>query len=200
MSERVVTFVTGNANKLREAQQIFASANVPWKLEPRSVDGACALTVPEVQGTTQEVAIAKCSAAARAIGGPCLTEDTALCYSALGGLPGPYIKDFLGNIGVQGLHKLVAGFEDKRATALCTFAFCAGPDAQPVLFEGTCPGTIVEPRGETAFGWDPVIEIEGTGKTCVAADSFAEMTKDEKNAVSHRARALAKVVEFLASN
>ncbi|WFD33505.1 adenylate kinase [Malassezia cuniculi] len=159
MSERVVTFVTGNANKLREAQQILARANVPWKLESRSVD------VPEIQGTTQEVAIAKCSAAARAIGGPCLTEDTALCFRALGGLPGPYIKHFLGNVGVHGLHKLLAGFEDKSATALCTFAFCSGPDAEPILFEGTCEGKIVAPRGETDFGWDPVIEIDGTGKT-----------------------------------
>lgn len=185
MSERVVTFVTGNANKLREAQQILAAAGVPWRLEARAVD------VPEVQGTTQQVARAKCAAAARAVGGACLTEDTALCYRALGGLPGPYIKDFLSRLGVDGLARLVAGFDDKRAFALCTFAFCAGPDAEPVLFEGTCDGAIVPPRGETAFGWDPVIEIDGTGKT------FAEMSKDEKNSLSHRARALAKVVAFL---
>lgn len=80
-------------------------------------------TVPEVQGTTEEVALEKCKRAAelvsyitsiqqpppilmmlamRQIGGPCITEDTALCFEALGGLPGPYIKHFLKKLGLSG--------------------------------------------------------------------------------------------------
>jgi len=59
--------------------------------------------VPEIQGTTQEVAIAKCRSAAQQMQGPCLTEDTALCFTALEGLPGPYIKDFLGRLGHDGM-------------------------------------------------------------------------------------------------
>ena len=58
--------------------------------------------VPEVQGTTQDVARAKCRAAAQQLQGPCLTEDTALSFHALGGLPGPYIKDFLHTLGLDG--------------------------------------------------------------------------------------------------
>lgn len=58
--------------------------------------------VPELQGTTQEVAKAKCSAAAKELNAACVTEDTALCFEALGGLPGPYIKDFLGTVGHDG--------------------------------------------------------------------------------------------------
>lgn len=102
---RVITFVTGNKNKLREVQAILEkSGELPWKLDSKALDGRCwALTaVPEVQGTTQDVALAKCRSAAEQLQGPCLTEDTALAFTALKGLPGPYIKDFLGNLGHDG--------------------------------------------------------------------------------------------------
>lgn len=58
--------------------------------------------VPELQGTTQEVAIEKCRRAAELLQGPCITEDTALCFEALNGLPGPYIKHFLKGLGLDG--------------------------------------------------------------------------------------------------
>lgn len=63
----------------------------------------CTLTpVPELQGTTQEIAKAKATTACKALGAPCVTEDTALCFEAMNGLPGPYIKDFLGSLGHDG--------------------------------------------------------------------------------------------------
>ena len=55
-----------------------------------------------MQGSTREVAIAKCRRAAELLGGPCITEDTALCFAALNGLPGPYIKYFLAELGHDG--------------------------------------------------------------------------------------------------
>ena len=84
-----------------------------------------------------------------------------------------------------GLNRLLAGFDDKGATAICTFAYCEGPGFEPVLFEGKTLGRIVPPRGPTDFGWDPVFEVDGHGKTCVELTnvSFAEMDKSEKNAV-----------------
>lgn len=80
-----------------------------------------------MQGTTVEVAAAKCARAAELVGGPCITEDTALCYAALNGLPGPYIKQFMVELGHEGLNKLLVGFDTKRAEAVCTFAYSAGP-------------------------------------------------------------------------
>lgn len=62
-----------------------------------------ALLVPELQGTTQEIARDKCRRAADIIQGPCITEDTALCFDALDGLPGPYIKDFHTRLGLEGM-------------------------------------------------------------------------------------------------
>ena len=75
-------------------------------------------------------------------------EDTSLCFHALGGLPGPYVKWFLGAVGPDGLHRMLAGFDDKSADAVCVFAYCAGPDAAPLLFEGRTAGTVVAPLDE----------------------------------------------------
>lgn len=100
------------------------------------------------------------------LGGPCITEDTALCYHALNGLPGPYIKHFMDAIGHAGLNTLLDGFPTRTAYALCTFAWSAGPGTEPILFEGRTEGEIVQARGPTTFGWDAVFQpVEGGGKT-----------------------------------
>ncbi|KAL7282761.1 Maf/Ham1 [Trametes coccinea BRFM310] len=180
-----ITFVTGNAGKLREVRQILGAANI--EVDSQELD------IPEVQGTTQEVAIAKCRRAAELLGGPCITEDTALCFEALNGLPGPYIKYFLKELGHEGLNKLLIGFPTTAAWALCTFAYSAGPGTEPILFEGRTDGRIVPARGDGHFGWDPVFEAEDTGKT------YAEMASEEKNKISHRGRALEKLEKYLKS-
>ena len=64
-----------------------------------------------------------------------------------------------------GLNKLLIGFPTTSASALCTFAYSAGPGTEPILFEGRTDGKIVPPRGVGKFGWNPVFEVEGTGKT-----------------------------------
>lgn len=85
--------------------------------------------------------------------GPTLVEDTSLCYHALKGLPGPYIKWFLDKLGHDGLNKMLAGYEDKSAYAQCIFAYCNGPGSEPVVFVGRTEGKIVPARGPTDFGW-----------------------------------------------
>ncbi|KAI0638644.1 Maf/Ham1 [Trametes polyzona] len=180
-----ITFVTGNAGKLREVRQILGASNI--EVESKELD------IPEVQGSTQEVAIAKCRRAAELLGGPCITEDTALCFKALNGLPGPYIKYFLKELGHDGLNKLLVGFDTNAAWALCTFAYSAGPGSEPILFEGRTDGRIVPARGTANFGWDACFEAEGTGQT------YAEMPTEEKNKISHRGRALEKLENYLRS-
>ena len=97
-------------------------------------------------------------------------EDVSLCFNAFKGLPGPYIKDFLTNLGREGLYKMVEGFEDKSAYAQCTFALCLGEGQEPLMFVGKCNGTIVAPRGDNAFGWDPIFQPDGFDGT------FAEIS------------------------
>jgi inosine triphosphate pyrophosphatase len=65
-------------------------------------------------------------------------------------------KSFLDKVGREGLYKMVESCEDKSGYAQCIYAFCEGRDAEPVLFVGRNDGTIVVPRGENMFGWDPV--------------------------------------------
>ncbi|CAG8518258.1 9843_t:CDS:2 [Acaulospora colombiana] len=64
-----------------------------------------------------------------------------------------------------GLNRLLAGFEDKSAYALCTFAYSTGPGTEPMLFEGRTDGRIVSPRGPTDFGWDPIFQPDGFDQT-----------------------------------
>lgn len=82
---RVLTFVTGNAKKLEEIKAILGH-NFPMKIESVKLD------LPELQGEVDEISIEKCKEAARRIKGPVVVEDTSLCFNALNGLPGPYIK------------------------------------------------------------------------------------------------------------
>ena len=86
---------------------------------------------------------------------------------------------------------MIKNFDDKTAYAQCIFAFCEGPDAEPIVFTGRCNGSIVEPRGENMFGWDPVFQPDGFDQT------FAEMDAETKHGISHRGNALLQVKQFL---
>eukprot|EP01132_Coremiostelium_polycephalum_P004040 gene4040-5057_t len=181
ISKKIV-FVTGNAKKLEEAIAILGSS---LPIESRKID------LPELQGDPIEISKEKCRIAAKEINGPVLIEDTCLCYNALKGLPGPYIKWFLDSIKPEGLYTLLAGFEDKSAYALCNFAYSEGPGFEPIVFEGRTNGKIVPPRGPRDFGWDPVFQPDGFEQT------YAEMDKSLKNTISHRTRSLQLVKQFL---
>lgn len=185
MSAKTITFVTGNAKKLEEVVAILGP-NFPHKIVSLKLD------LPELQGTPQYICIEKCKEAARRVQGPVIVEDTCLCFNALKGLPGPYIKDFLGALEPEGLTKLLNGFEDRTGYAMCLFGFSEGVDKPVDILEGKVPGKIVEsPRGSRDFGWDPIFQPEGYDKT------FAELDKSEKNKISHRSLALHKLMEHL---
>lgn len=137
----------------------------------------------------------KCKLAFKHLKTPVLVEDTSLCYNALNGLPGVYIKWFLEKTGLDGLNKILAGYEDKSAYAQCIFALGVPHEdsCKVFTFVGRIEGNIVSARGPTDFGWDPVFEPSGLE----IKKTFAEMTKEEKNGVSHRSKALEKVQSFL---
>ena len=172
-----VTFVTSNARKLAEARAILG-ATPALTLTSRALD------LPELQGEPEDVARAKARRAAVVLGGPALVEDTSLCYDALGGLPGVYVKWFLEKTGPEGLVDALAAYDDKSAEALCVLAYATGPeDESPRTFVGRTRGRIVRPRGSRDFGWDCVFEPEGR------AETYAEMDAATKNSISHRYRA-----------
>ncbi|PCG88906.1 Ham1-like protein [Penicillium occitanis (nom. inval.)] len=180
---KTLNFITGNKNKLSEVRAILGDAVV---VDNKSVD------VPEIQGTIEEIAKEKCRRAADAVGGPVLTEDTALEFHAYKGLPGPYIKSFLEALGHEGLNRMLDSFDDRSAEAVCTFAFSNGPGEEPLIFQGRTLGKIVSARGPPNFGWDPIFEYEGK--------TYAEMDKEEKNKISHRYKALMELKAWLIEN
>lgn len=126
---RTLTYVTGNAKKLEEVIAILGK-NFPRTLDSYKID------LPELQGEIDEICIKKCQAAAKHLDKPVIIEDTCLCFNALHGLPGPYIKWFLEKLHPEGLHKLLTGWEDKSAQAVCTFAYSSGAGGEVILFKG----------------------------------------------------------------
>ena len=189
---KTITFVTSNANKLREVSQVMSTNKT---LNFINVD----IDLPEFQGTAEDVAKFKCIEATKHISGPVIVEDTSLSFNALNGMPGPYIKWFLKAVGPDGLYKMVSGFEDHTAFAQCTFAYKENKDAEVKLFVGKCDGKIVEPRGATTFGWDPCFEPKAQPNVSSEGDkvqTFAEMDGLVKNGISHRGKALEELKQY----
>ena len=191
-----LTFVTGNAKKLEEVRAILSAGAESGKVLPFEIISQ-KLDLPELQGEPEDVAREKCLLAVKEVKGPTIVEDTCLCFNALGGLPGVYIKWFLEKLGHEGLNNLLVAYEDKTAYALCTFAYCPGTGQEVLIFDGRTPGKIVPARGPHAFGWDPVFEPSVGQPEGGPLQTYAEMDKDVKNTISHRYRALAKLRDFL---
>ena len=184
IDEFCIYFVTGNAKKEREVNAILREEDIaPFRVQHVDID------LPELQGDPAEIAKAKCREAAERTGGAVLIEDTSLCFAALNGLPGPYIKWFMQGLGNDGLWRLLASHEDRTAYCQCALAFSAGPGSEPQLWLGRTDGTIVEPCGSGGFGWDAIFVPDG------CETPFADMPLATKNTVSHRGRVLA---QFLA--
>ena len=187
-----IYFVTGNVKKWEEVKCILGP-HLPNTLDTTSLD------LPEIQGTIEEIAIAKCKYAAKHLSSAVITEDTALIFDDMNGMPGPYIKWFLDALKLDRLSLMAKSFSKAvhqsseipcKARAVCTMAYAPGPDSEPIIFQGITPGTISSPRGPPNFGWDPIFVPEGSTLT------YAEMPKEQKNSISHRYRALNQLIQF----
>jgi XTP/dITP diphosphohydrolase len=119
---------------------------------------------------------------------PVIVDDAGLFVKAVGGFPGPYSSYVEDTLGVERVWRVGADLEDRRAAFRCTVAFTDGDTTE--TFSGAVQGRIVAPRGDGGFGYDPIFEHDG--------ETFAEMDTEEKNALSHRGRALAKLADWLA--
>lgn len=176
-----IHFITWNQHKLAEIQAILP------EVEQLDID------LPELQEISPEAIIkAKLEEALKYHQGPCMVEDTGLYLECLGGLPGPLIKWFVKGIGTEGLVQLVAKYPNTRATAKTYIGYAESSD-DIHIFEGSIDGEIVLPRQESAFGWDPIFQPVGYERT------FAEMTSEEKNAISMRRKAAEALKIFLAT-
>jgi len=211
----MVTFVTTNPGKVAEAEEYLDESVHQLDFD-----------YPERQAEDiATVAAHGARAAYRHAGESVIVDDSGLTIDALGGFPGPYSSYVEDKLGIGRVWELAREEDDRSAAFRGVIAYCDGdPFAatpEPVdderrgqdidagarasattdeqveegqlpvrLFEGVVPGTIVEPRGDGGFGFDPIFEFDGK--------TFAEMDTEEKNAISHRGRALAKFAEWFA--
>ena len=175
-----------NAHKLVEMRDILSQLGVEVVLES---DVGVDVDVEETGTTFEENAFLKAHAVMEASGLPAIADDSGLCVDALGGAPGVYSARYGGpELDDAGRYRLLLenlrGQLDRRGkfvSAIC----CCFPNGDRVEARGECPGTIAyAPRGEGGFGSDPVFFLPGLKKT------FAQLTPEEKNAVSHRGAAL----------
>lgn len=173
MYMKQILLVTGNVNKLKEWQALM-----PADITLDAVD----IDLPEIQGIDPEEIVAdKVKRAYEVAKKPVVVEDVSAELVKMNGLPGPFIKFFLKAMGSDALYTL-AGGEGERAIISCSIAYYDGEKLLTV--RGDVNGTIVAPRGETSFGFDATFIPDGQHLT------YAEMGIEQKNALSHRSKAI----------
>ena len=182
MSKPKMVVATGNAHKLREFSQLFNG----YEIVSQKQMGFCD-EVEETGSTFLENALLKARAAAKALGVPTLADDSGLCVLSLDGQPGVRSARYSGGGDRENRKKLLQeldGKTDRRAYFQCAIALVY-PDGKDVVAEGRTYGNILfEEQGEGGFGYDPLFYSDDLQK------SFGSATAEEKNAVSHRHRAL----------
>jgi XTP/dITP diphosphohydrolase len=192
-AQRLV-LATHNRGKLREFSQILGPS-----FASIVTAGDLGLPEPEETGTTfVENALLKARAAAEATKSTTLADDSGLCVAGLGGDPGLYSarwadpgKDF--NHAMRRVHEGLGDNPDRSAYFIAVLALVL-PDGGHQIFEGRVDGHITwPPRGDKGHGYDPVFVPKGDSRT------FAEMEESEKNAVSHRGKAIEKLLGWLNS-
>lgn len=188
-----VIVATGNAGKLREFSRIFA----PYGIEAVSQKELLPdLEVEETGTTFAENAYLKAEAVHRLTGKAAVADDSGLCVDALGGAPGVYSARYGGaDLSYPEKIKKLVGELGSLSVDLRTARFVAhicyiGTDGKRVDFEESCEGYIgAVPKGENGFGFDPIF--------MVGQKSFSELSGDEKDAISHRGKALRKLAAYL---
>lgn len=188
---RDLVFATNNAHKLDEVRSIVGHRMNILGLR----DIGCDEDIPETADTLEGNAELKARYVKEHYGYDCFADDTGLEVDALGGAPGVYSARYAGpghdsKANMELLLKNMNGRADRRARFRTVIALVEGDDLR--LLDGVVEGFITDgPKGSGGFGYDPVFRPEGLDVT------FAEMDSDAKNAISHRGRAMKKLLEYL---
>ena len=189
-----IVLASHNAAKIKEFQRLFAKLNI--EIIPQAK-----LDVPETEEpfmTFIENALLKARHASQLTGLPALADDSGLCVAALHGAPGVHSARYAGEPksdarnNAQLLHALV-GQADRRAYYYAVLVLVRhANDPQPIITEGRCEGEILTvARGEGGFGYDPLFGLTSLGR------SMAELSAEEKSAISHRGKALDTLLKKL---
>ncbi len=186
-----LVFATNNAHKLEEIREMAGGQYEIVSLK----EIGCQEEIPEEQDTLEGNALQKARFVKERYGADCFADDTGLEIAALGGEPGVRSARYAdeGHDSEANMRKVLAkmeGVDDRRARFRTVIALIL--DGEEHLFEGEVRGEILrEKHGAEGFGYDPIFRPEGF------AESFAEMSLDAKNAISHRGRATRALIRFL---
>lgn len=186
-----IVFATNNSHKLDELRKLTEG-----KIEILSLnDIGCHDDIPETADTLEGNAVIKARWVKEHYGYDCFADDTGLEVEALDGAPGVFSARYAGGEGHDSLANMklllsnMREKENRNARFRTVIALIEGDDEK--LFDGIVKGVIThEPAGTSGFGYDPVFRPEGYDLT------FAEMSADEKNRISHRGRAVAKLIDY----
>lgn len=188
-----ILMATNNKGKVRELAALLDEPGLHFMTLAQA---GFKVEVTEDGKTFEENALKKALETYRITGMPSVADDSGLCVDALLGAPGIYSARWAGE-GAPGealINKLLGELKDnenRKAEFICSIALVFSEN-DIITASGRCPGLIAkEPHGEGGFGYDPVFYVPGTGKT------FAEMTNEEKNLISHRAMAVSELKKKL---
>ena len=189
-----LVLASSNPGKLREFWALLA----PLGMEIVEQGSLGVADAEEPHGTFVENALAKARHASRRTKLPALADDSGICVGALGGEPGVHSARFAGEPksdarNNEKLVELLADKDNRRAHYYCVIVLMRhSEDPEPVIAEGSWAGEIIaEPRGENGFGYDPHFFLRDLGKTA------AELEPEQKNLVSHRGKALRRLLAKL---
>lgn len=190
-----IVLASGNQGKLREFRQMLEPMG--YEIHPQSEFNVTEAEEPF--GTFVENALAKARHVSRQTGLPAMADDSGICVDALGGNPGVLSARYAGDpkSDERNNQKLItdlAGVENRSANYYCVLVYVrSADDPQPIIADGRWSGIVIdEPRGTNGFGYDPYFLIPEFGKTA------AELPPEQKNACSHRGKALKALMEKLA--
>lgn len=187
--DAALVLATRNHGKISEFETLLTGFDVEIK---NLVDFPSIPAVEEDGTTFKDNSLKKARFTAKVLGLPALADDSGLMVKAMGGLPGVCSARYAGEHATDEENNLkllmaMEGVENRGATFKCTIAI-ALPDGTALTYEGTCDGLIThEPAGNGGFGYDPLFYYPPLEKT------FAQLTTEEKNRVSHRGRAMAEL-------
>ena len=188
-----LVFATNNPNKLKEVQSLMPRHITLLSL----ADISCLEDLPETQDTIKGNAVQKAEYVKNHYGYDCFADDTGLEVEALNGAPGVYSARYAGEqcIPNDNMDKLLKALENKNSrTAQFKTVIALYLNNELKIFTGICGGEIAKTKhGDNGFGYDPIFRPEGYAKT------FAELSLKEKNAISHRGKAIHQLYFFLNS-
>lgn len=186
-----LVFATNNLNKLAEVQKMLPNSIQLLSLK----DINCFDDIEETETTLEGNAQLKANYITKKFGFNCFADDTGLEVDALNGEPGVYSARYAGEPtnSEKNIQKLLLALNGKEnRDAQFKTSICLNLNGNQFLFNGVCKGEILtQKQGEKGFGYDPVFKAKGHDK------SFAEISSEEKNSISHRGLAIQKLMEFL---